>query len=188
MKIYFATANKGKFKECKEFMKKHGIKVRQKKIELLEIQANTLEEVAKFKIREAYEKIKAPVFVEDAGLFIKALKGFPGVYSSYVYKTIGCKGVLKLMENAKEREADFKAVIAFANKNGKIKIFKEVCKGRIALQEKGKSGFGFDPIFIPRGYEKTFAEDFELKQKLSHRVKALEKFAKYLRNFGKNFI
>ncbi len=188
MKIYFATTNRGKFLECKNFLEEFGVKVKQVKLRLIEPQTEKIEEIAKFKAKQAHERTGRAVFVEDAGLFVKTLNGFPGVYSSYAYKTLGCRGILKLMKGARDREACFKAVIAFAWDEGKIKIFKGICKGRIALRERGFRGFGFDPIFVPQGYKKTFAEDFELKQKISHRARALEKFARYLKTFWKDFI
>lgn len=181
MKIYFCTSNKHKLKEYKEILKEFGINVKKASLKLIEIQADKLEDVAKEKVKHAFEKIKKPVFIEDAGLFIQALKGFPGVYSAYVMKTIGCKGVLKLMKGVKKRDAVFKSVIAFMEENQKVHLFCGECKGKISQTIKGSSGFGFDPIFIPLGYEKTFAQDINLKNKLSHRRKAIEKFIRFLK-------
>jgi XTP/dITP diphosphohydrolase len=181
MKIYFCTSNKHKLKEYRDILKEIGIGVKRVSIKLTEIQADKLEDVAKEKVKSAFEKVRKPVFVEDAGLFIEALNGFPGVYSAYVMKTIGNEGILKLLKGIKNRNAVFKAVIGFADENGKIHLFRGECKGKISRSIRGSFGFGFDPIFIPEGYTKTFAEDMKLKNKVSHRRKAIEKFVRFLR-------
>lgn len=184
MKIFFATSNKNKFLEAKKILEKYNIEVEMYPFKTIEVQSNSIKEVVKKCAQQIIEqRNKKNVFLEDAGLFIKALKNFPGVYSSYVYSTIGLNGILKLMENKKNREAAFKSAIAFINKNYKIKIFLGITKGKIAYFTKGKKGFGFDPIFIPLGYDKTFAEmNMEEKNKISHRGKALIKMCKWLKS------
>jgi len=142
-----------------------------------EIQADSLEEVVKDALN-TINSIDNGVFIEDAGLFIKALNGFPGVYSSYIENTIGNDGILKLMKDVNDRKAVFKSVIGF--KGSDIKIFEGEVKGEIALESRGTKGFGYDPIFIPEGHKKTFAEDFELKSRISHRKRALEKLARFI--------
>ncbi len=182
MKLFFCTGNKHKVEEYRKILAPYGIKVMQRKIALVEIQSEKLEEVAKFKAKCAFEKIKHALFVEDAGLFIRALNGFPGVYSSHALKTLGCEGILKLLRGVRNREAYFKAVIAFADRKGKLRTFTGICRGKISLHARGSRGFGFDPIFIPNGYEKTFAEDIEMKKRVSHRRRAIDKFVKFLRD------
>ena len=108
--IYFVTSNKGKFAEAQGIFSE----LTQKDIGYTEIQADTLEEVAAYGIEEVTKRLRAPVMIEDAGLFVDALKGFPGVYSAYVQKTIGNQGILKLMEGAQNRKAFFKSVVAYA--------------------------------------------------------------------------
>jgi XTP/dITP diphosphohydrolase len=142
-----------------------------------EVQAETLEEV----VKEALTEIPGDnFFIEDAGLFIPALNGFPGVYSAYVFKTIGNEGILRLLKGADNREASFRSVVGLKLR-GEVKLFTGEVRGRIALEAKGSEGFGYDPIFIPEGYDRTFAEDTRLKQRVSHRRRALEKLAAYLR-------
>ena len=177
-----ATSNIHKVKEFSVALSSLNICVRKVALDLVEPQANTLEEVAKFKARQAYEKIKKPVLVEDSGLFIHALNGFPGVYSSYVFKTIGNEGILKLMEGKENREATFKSVVALALGKNDIKLFVGECNGMISEKARGKAGFGFDPIFIPAGHDKTFAEDYEMKNKLSHRKQAIQKLVEFLKS------
>lgn len=174
--FYFFTSNRNKYLEAKEIFEKHGLKLRHISRSYPELQADTLEEVA----ATALETIEHErVFIEDSGLFVDALRGFPGVYSSYVLKTLGNAGILKLLAGAKNRRAEFRSVIGL--KAGKsIKIFKGRVKGTISKKQKGRKGFGYDPIFIPSGYRKTFAEDFELKQKISHRSKSLGCLLEYI--------
>jgi len=175
--IYFITSNDNKFREAKEIFSGHGISIEQMSRPYKEIQADTLEEV----VREALENIdEEEVFIEDAGLFIEALGGFPGVYSKYVKDTIGNEAILKLLSDVKERGAVFQSVVGYKGKN--IKVFEGKVEGKIAEEQRGKKGFGYDPIFIPKGFNKTFAEDISLKMRLSHRKQAMEKLAKYLAN------
>jgi XTP/dITP diphosphohydrolase len=187
MKIFFATSNKHKFLEAKNILEKYGINIEMYPFKPIEIQSNSIEEIVKNCAKQIIEKkIKKKIFLEDAGLFIKSLKNFPGAYSSYVYSTIGLNGILKLMENKKNRNAIFKSAIAFINEKNKIKIFTGIAKGKIAYIPKGKKGFGFDPIFIPLGYNKTFAEmNIEEKNKVSHRGKAIIKMYKWLKKYYK---
>ncbi len=119
------------------------------------------------------------IFIEDSGLFVEALRGFPGVYSAYVSKTIGYKGILRLMKGEENRKAYFKSVVCLKLK-GEIKIFRGKVEGRIAEKARGRGGFGYDPIFIPEGSDKTFAEAPEIKNRASHRKRALEGMKDFL--------
>ncbi|CAB50597.1 XTP/dITP diphosphatase [Pyrococcus abyssi] len=180
MKLFFITSNPGKVREAAKFFEPLKIEVIQLKREYPEIQADSLEEVVKFGIEWLKKEIDSPFFIEDSGLFIESLNGFPGVYSSYVYKTIGLDGILKLMEGIEDRKAYFKSVIGYYD--GDVHIFSGVTWGRIANEKRGEGGFGYDPIFIPEGSEKTFAEmTTEEKNSLSHRGKALKAFFDWLK-------
>ncbi len=179
MRVYFITSNEGKFKEAREIGNKYGVEVEWLKKEYLEPQGNDLEEIARLSAELLAKEIEKPFFLEDSGLFIPALKGFPGPYSSYVFKTIGNEGVLKLMEGVEDRRAYFLAVVAFWD-GEKVLTFKGRVDGTIAREMRGEKGFGFDPIFEYNG--KTFAEMGEEKNEVSHRRKALEKFFEYLKN------
>jgi len=176
----FVTTNLHKFNEARQVLAKHGVAAALLKVEAIEIQDDDLEEIAKASVRDAVEKSGLPVLVEDAGLFIEALKGFPGPYSSYVYRTLGTKGVLKLTEGIAKRNAYFYSVVAFHSpEDASPKCFHGKVEGKITLKERGKQGFGFDPIFEPKGgVDKTFAEMATAeKNKFSHRAQALQKFA-----------
>ncbi len=179
MDIAFATGNNGKITEAKEILKNSGIHLIQKDIQLIEPRSESLEKIAIEKAKQACEILKMPVIVEDSGLFIKSLNDFPGTYSHLVYDKISDVGILKLMDNIKDRSTVFKTVIAFASPKRKPITFNGEQKGTIAFEVTGSGGFGFDPIFIPEGEKQTWAENPQLKAKSSHRKIALEKFAEY---------
>jgi XTP/dITP diphosphohydrolase len=160
-------------------------------IDAIEIQDDSLENIAKTSAIDAAKKTNLPVFVEDAGLFIKALNGFPGPYSSYVYRTTGTRGILRLMQNERKRDAYFSSVVAFCNPKElwESKIFEGRVEGAITYSERGRQGFGFDPIFQPYSRtSRTFAEmTTQEKNKHSHRAQALRKFAQWYCTLGNQF-
>ena len=177
---FFVTGNIHKFNEARRVLAEYKVATAMLRIGAVEIQDDSLESIAKASATDAVEKCGLPIIVEDAGLFIEALKGFPGPYSSYVYRTIGTKGILKLIKNVDEREAYFQSVVAFSSPEEAPKCFHGKVKGKISREERGSSGFGFDPIFEPSGGDnRTFAEMTTTeKNKYSHRAKALRNFAK----------
>jgi XTP/dITP diphosphohydrolase len=181
--VFLATGNFHKFDEARSILTKFGIAVGMLRVKVLEIQSDSLEEIAKTSVKDAFNRCHLPVIVEDAGLFVDALKGFPGPYAAYVYKTISNPGLLKLMENVKDRGATFRSVIAYYDGESAPVCFKGEAKGAIAHDEiwgNLQTGFGFDPIFNPEGSEKTFAEmTIEEKNGFSHRANAVRKFAQW---------
>lgn len=181
--IFFATNNVNKFNEAKMVFAEYKIAVGMLRIKNLEIQSESLEEIAKTSVVEAFQYCHLPVIVEDAGLFIDALKGFPGPYAAYTYKTIGNAGLLKLLENIENRKAKFQSAIAYHSSKLKVPIcFKGEVVGEIIKKERrnNKSGFGFDPVFKPANSTKTFAEmSITEKNRYSHRAKALRSFAEW---------
>jgi XTP/dITP diphosphohydrolase len=181
-RIYFATSNKNKFNEASRILEKYGYELVLFSFEKKELQSTELVEIALQSALIAYTFVNAPVVVEDSGLFIKALNGFPGPFSSYVYKTIGVRGVLKLMEGVTDRSAYFEAAVAIVMPPFE-RVFKGSVYGRIADSPRGTGGFGFDPIFIPENEYKTFAEmSVEEKNKYSHRARAFEKLGIWLKS------
>ena len=142
-----------------------------------EIQADTLEETIVPGLTWLVSKYDRPVMIDDSGFFVDALKGFPGVFSSYVFKTIGCEGILRLMEGRPDRSARFECCIGFMAPGDEPSITKGVAKGTVSHEMRGSGGFGYDPIFMNEGHTKTYAElDVEEKNKVSHRGKAIESF------------
>ncbi len=181
--LFFATSNVVKVEEAERILKENDIFILHLPMKLPELQSENLEEIAVFSAQKGWEDQEKPLFVEDAGLFINELKGFPGPYSSYVFKTLSNEGILKLMSQLEDRTAYFQSVIAFCN-GKKIVTFKGEVNGKISREIRGKYGFGFDPIFIPEeGDGRTFGEmNISEKTAISHRTRALRKFAKWVKS------
>lgn len=181
--LLFITGNKGKFVEAQTLLREFGIEVEQADLDISEPQADTLEEVVEKCAREALKIVERSFIIEDSGLFVKALNGFPGVYSSYVYRKIGCEGILKLLGGSVDRSAYFMTALAYGEPRGEIRLFTGRVEGTIAEETRGKGGFGYDPIFIPLGSNLTFAEmSVEEKNMFSHRARALRAFASWFLN------
>ncbi len=180
----FVTSNIHKFNEARRLLTEYKVATAMLRIGAVEIQDDNLESIASASAMDAVKRCGLPIIVEDAGLFVKALSGFPGPYSSYVYRKVGAKGVLKLMETVDDREAYFQSVVAFNNPGEEPKCFQGKVEGKISIEERGSSGFGFDPIFEPSGHnKKTFAEmTMTEKNRYSHRAKAMRKFAEWYTN------
>lgn len=187
MKIIFATNNQNKLKEIQ-----HALGDSFELLSLRDVQfsgdipetGETLEENALQKAGFIAERFDYPVFADDTGLEIDALKGRPGVntahYSGSRDSEKNMDKVLKEMGDTKNRSARFRTVIAFV-KGGKSDLFEGKVEGSIALRPSGDKGFGYDPIFIPEGQARTFAEmTMEEKSQQNHRVRALRKFIAYL--------
>jgi len=172
--LFFVSSNNHKYKEAKKILDSFGIKLGFFKSDLEEIQSHSLKEIASKKAKDAFSKCKKPIIIEDAGLFIDSLDGFPGPYSSYVFKTIGNKGILNLLKN--NRKAKFVSIITYCDKTI-LQSFDAKLDGIISKSQKGK-GWGYDPIFIPKNTKKTFAELIN-KNELSHRYKTLKKFSNW---------
>ena len=178
--LYFATSNPAKVKEVEAILHGYPLVVRQVDAKGREIQSDSLQEIAEESACRAAEETQLPVFVEDAGLFIGHLEGFPGPYASYVYRTIGVEGILVLMQNVPNRRAVFYSVVAFCVPGNKPQSFTGKVEGIITNSARG-GGFGFDPIFEPKGGDnKTFGEmSLQEKNLCSHRTKAVRKLAEW---------
>ena len=173
--LFFVSSNTHKFTEAERILSNLGLELNLFKTTLEEIQSNSLSEIAKRKALDAYSKVQKPVIIEDDCLFIDSLDGFPGPYSSYAYDTIGNKGIIRLLENSESRNAKFVAIIAYCNGVDDVQLFESSIPGKISLSiEKG--GWGYDPIFIPDGESKTYANVSD-KDKFSHRSASLKKFS-----------
>lgn len=176
----FVTSNDSKFMEVSGMLRDCGVEVHQLKATYPEVQADTLKEVVMRGLEWLSPRYGDHLLVDDSGLFIGSLGGFPGVYSSYVYRTLGCGGVLKLLAGSRKRDAAFEACFGLASE-GTTVVFEGRCPGRIAEEERGSGGFGFDPIFIPKGHSRTFGEmGFEEKNAISHRGRAVDQLVRHL--------
>jgi XTP/dITP diphosphohydrolase len=183
-RLTFVTGNAGKLAELAAQLKPRGIQVVQDRRGYPEVQAGTLREVAEAGARHLLASGLAPPFVlEDSGLFVAALRGWPGVYSRHALDTVGIPGLLKLMADVEleMRSAAFQACLLYVDPAGRLHAFEGACPGRIAERAAGSGGFGFDPAFVPRGHGRTFAEmEPAEKAALSHRGAAVRAFLEFL--------
>lgn len=182
--LFFVSSNYNKFLEIKSIMKNRlsSTKLKFYRFSLPEIQSNNIELISIEKSKSAYSISKAPVLIEDDGLFIKSLNGFPGPYSSFIYDTIGNNGVLKLMKGKKDRKAWFKSIFVY-NDGTLIKLFDGEINGKISSR-MSDGGWGFDPIFIPEKSRMSMGKLHKKaeKNRYSHRGIALEKFIDWYNN------
>lgn len=178
--LRFVTGNKGKAEEAASALV--GVAaVEHVDVPVIEVQADDLGVVAWHKASALLGRVREPYFVDDGGLFVDALKGFPGVYSAPTLKSIGAPGILRLMEGVLDRRARFECVVGYVDA-GEVRLFKGRCEGRLALAPRAAGhGFGFDPIFEPEGETRTFAEiPTAEKNAMSHRGKALAQLRAHL--------
>ena len=177
--ILFATTNPHKIQEANTIGQDHNIKFKQVQGNYPEIRDEDVSNIAKQAAQYAYKLMHKTIIVEDSGLYITSLNGFPGAYSATVYHKIGCHGIIKLLKNIQNRQAIFTSAIAYKDKN-QLQIFEGNTIGTITLKPKGNTGFGYDPIFQPQGNQLTYAQDPELKNLTSHRRKAFDKLCNWL--------
>ena len=164
--ITFITGNEHKVKEAENIFKLFGVELEHIDLGYMEPQG-TLEDVARFGAKYACQELNRSVIVEDAGLFIRALNGFPGTYSKFVQNSLGVD----------DRYAEFRSVIGYCTPNSEPKVFLGRVEGQIAFEERGNLGFAFDPLFLVPETGKTFGElTTEEKNQFSHRRNSLEKF------------
>ena len=178
MALIFVTGNRHKVEEVSELAARRGIELEHRATPYIEIQADELEQVVRPGVQQACALLRAPCFVEDAGLFVRALRDFPGPYSKFVFRTLGNEGLLKLMSGEKDRRAEFRSAVGYCEPGKMPEVFMGKVEGTIALEAKGTQGFGFDSIFVPsEGDGRTFAEmSTGEKNRLSHRARAIEAF------------
>jgi len=187
--LIIATRNKGKVREIRHVLKPLKLNI----LSLLDLpkapdikeNGKTFEVNAVKKATAIVRKFDSLVLADDSGLEVKTLRGQPGIRSA---RYAGpnptseklCKKLLRAMKSKKDRKARFVCVMAIASPKKK-KVVKGICKGKIAYKMKGTHGFGYDPVFIPQGYSRTFAQmPLKLKNRISHRGKALKKAKAYL--------
>ncbi|MFZ6015630.1 MAG: non-canonical purine NTP pyrophosphatase [Patescibacteria group bacterium] len=176
--IYFITGNANKFREIKSMLPD----VKQLDLDLPEIQELDAEEIVKAKLLEAKKRKKGSFIIEDTSLYIKSLKGLPGPLIKWFLQSLGNNGLADLAMKHGNRSATAKTIVGYCGADGRIMFFSGVVHGKI-VKPRGKTSFGWDPIFLPNGYKKTFAElDADIKNKISMRRKAINKLIKYLKN------
>lgn len=157
MKITLVTGNWAKIAQAKEVLEPLGVQVDNVKMDTVEIQADSVEEVAAYSAKWASEKLKTTVVKNDTGIMIDALNGFPAAYTHYVQDTLGEKGVLKLLKGEENRKARFVQALAYCEYGKEPVVFKSITEGIISKRLQGKHGWCWDFIFIPDGQTKTLA-------------------------------
>lgn len=181
LELLFATNNLNKVREAEVILSRFGISLKAVDVNKVEIQSNSLKDIAIYAAKSVYRTIRRPVIVEDSGLFIDALNGFPGPYSSYVYRTIGLRGILKLLDGVIDRRAKFISIVALALGEDSVYVFEGAVEGYISTEIRGHYGFGFDPVFIPFGCSRTFGEmSIDEKSMYSHRGRAFKELAMWI--------
>lgn len=177
MAIQFVTGNEGKVREAREYLE--GIEpVEQVSFDYTEIQSDSLADIAAHGAREAFAEFgsEEPVLVDDTGLFVDSLGGFPGPYSAYVEDTVGVERLWRLAKGEENRRARFETVLAYADETG-TETFDGTVAGTL-VAPRGEGGFGYDPVFEYNGT--TMAEmSMEQKNAISHRGRALASFAEW---------
>lgn len=185
-KVYFVTSNQGKIESIKNILKNLNLNL---EIEMLkaEYPENKTDETTQGVVlagaKYCADKYKKAVLVTDTGIFIKALNGFPGINTKFVYVRIGNEGIIKLMEGEKDREVEWILSLGYCAPGKEPAEFTYQLKGTIAEELRGDKGFGFDPIFIPNGYEQTFGEKPGLRDEVGPFKQTLIQFVDwYTRN------
>jgi len=163
--LYFVTTNKGKFDVIQRVLGQYGVEIAQKPIELNEPESESLKEIALAKAKQAYEKLRQPLFVEDTGFYLEAFKGFPGQHSKWVFQKIGYDGFFKLLEG-KSKKCFFHTVICFIDGPDSYRFFEGKCTGTVAsnVSKKISPSLAYARIFIGKG-EKVPSVEMPLKER-----------------------
>jgi XTP/dITP diphosphohydrolase len=178
--VWFLTENDNKFREASSILAPFGLRIQRLNLAKIELQDPRPENIARYALISALRDHRKPILVEDSGLFIETLDGFPGPYSSFVYYTIGLQGILDLMRRYRIRKAYFQSTVAFGSPSIKPRLFTGKIKGRISNRILGNNGFGYDPIFKPDGSDRTFGQTSQsFKNTNSHRARAFQSFARW---------
>jgi non-canonical purine NTP pyrophosphatase (RdgB/HAM1 family) len=176
-KITFITGNAGKAKYLSDYLH---MPVDYKKLDLAEIQSLDLLEVVEDKVKRAYDIMKSPVLVEDVSLIFVSMKALPGPFIKWFFETLGNDGFCKFFREGESRDAIVEVMFAYCDEEG-VRVFSGKMEGTIAHEPRGELGFGWDPVFIPKGYSKTWAEmNDDEKHETSMRKIALEKVSAFL--------
>lgn len=174
--IYFITGNARKFREVKLLLPE----VEQMDIDLPEIQSTDGREIVEAKLIEAANHHEGEFIVEDTGLYLKGLNGLPGPFIKWFLEKLGTAGVYELALKIGIFEAEAKTVVGYLDENREMHFFEGIIRGRL-VEPRGEKMFGWDPIFMPDGYEKTFSQmTIDEKNEISMRRMAIEKLKERL--------
>jgi len=176
-KLTFITGNPGKAKYLGDYF---DITVDHLKLDLPEIQSLDLREIVSDKARKAFEIVKSPVIVEDVSLVFNGLGNLPGPLIKWFFESLGNSGLCDLINKLGDSGARAEVMFAICDESG-VYIFGGFREGSIASVPRGEAGFGWDPIFIPKGYNQTWAEmDVDAKHATSMRKIALAQLTEYI--------
>jgi non-canonical purine NTP pyrophosphatase (RdgB/HAM1 family) len=179
--ISLITGNEGKAREYESLL---GIKVTAVKEELIEIQELNVIRVVEKKAQDAHSKLRRPVLVDDTGLTLHEWNGLPGALVAWFIQAVGPQGILEMAANLTDRRATVTTAIGYADDTG-VQVFTGTLNGTLTTELRGNGGFGYDPIFIPDGHNRTFAEmSSEEKNAVSHRRLAVDELRKGLSLFN----
>jgi len=170
-KLTLITGNDGKAREYAALL---GIEVLPVKIPLIEIQSLDVVEVVQTKVSDAWTKLGSPVLVDDTGLTLAAWNGLPGALVSWFLQSVGPQGILDMASAVSDRRATVTTALGYADANG-VQVFTGSLEGTLTAEIRGRGGFGYDSIFLPGGFGKTFAEmTGDEKNEMSHRRRAVD--------------
>jgi XTP/dITP diphosphohydrolase len=181
MKVYFATGNSVKVEHAQNILSDFDVK--QLDVETIEPKSAPIKEIALSKVEQTVEKSDveddAFLIADDSGLFVEELNGFPGPLSSPFDSMVGKERLLDLVDEG--ADAEFRAAIALHFPDGENKVFMGKAEGEI-VEPRGDEGFGYDPLFLPVGNDKTWGEDSGFKDESSHREEALKRLKDFIIN------
>lgn len=179
--LVVVTGNKGKAAEIGSIL---GLDVEAIPLDILEIQSLSVEEVALKKVEAAFEQLKRPVIVDDTGMTIEALNGLPGALVAWFLDGVGPEGILNMIAHNFDRRASVSTCIGYADENG-ARTFTGTIHGNLTYKLTGENGFGYDPIFVPEGYNQTYAQmSQEEKNQVSMRKLALDQLKEHLQSLS----
>lgn len=183
--IYYATSNPGKFDEVKRFIEEHApsIELKQFNEDLVEKQTSDAKSIAISKSKQAWEKLKKPILVDDSGIYFNQYHNFPGTMTRYVYEGIGYEGIFSLL--TKDPSAYFLLYMVFIDENN-LEIFQGKCEGKIIKPKNfdAPPGLPYDAIFLPDGSKLTYSQlrNTPDEKKYAYRLKAVMKFLEWFKN------
>ncbi|MDQ4106409.1 MAG: non-canonical purine NTP pyrophosphatase, RdgB/HAM1 family [Actinomycetota bacterium] len=180
MKAIFVTSNEHKRREAAEIL---GVELAGAAPEVPEIQALEVSEVAAAKARAACETLGSPphpVLVEDSGLVVEAWNGLPAAFTKWFMRSVGNEGLLRMLPPDADRSARAVCAVAVAGPSEGVRVFLGEAPGVLATEPRGEGGFGWDPIFVPRGASLTYAQMGREKSADSHRTRAFREVRRWL--------
>ena len=180
-KLILVTGNKHKYEEIKDILGKP-IKLTQKNLAIEEPDLNTIEDIARYKAKQAFSKLKKPIIVEDTGVYFSDYKNFPGHLAKRVFEGIGFNGLLALVKAGKKKQGYFKTIICYKDKKQE-KLFSGIMQGKLLtkLRKEHADRLPYEKLFVPKGKNKAISEMSKAeKNKISHRAKATVKLKKFL--------